>query len=322
MPYKTYNEQITEHIQFLRGHGLDVEDLSIDEGFVRCRELERTVGRGELSYKATSNSLENGLYGLATWCRGSEGERASYQTYGEAPDGEPSFLQTLDSSAASRASEFSNTQHEEAARKAYGFWEHSLIDGESDYLKHKKVGYYGIRFRKTLQYGNVAVVPMYDRHSRIWNYQLLNPDGSKRDAKGARTTGLSFFLRPFLNGHIIGLAESYVTAATSMEISGVPCACCFGCNNLKEVAELFADEYPDSQLVIFADNDRHLESNQGVLKATEAQEALKGRVTVAVPDFGNIGPSKEAGDWNDLLLLKGKAEVEAQIGVSWADRVH
>lgn len=154
---------------------------------------------------------------------------------------------------------------------------------------------------------------MYDVDGWLWNYQLLNPDGSKRDYKGGRIEGLFHSLGSLSDGLHVGVAESYVTAATCMENTGIACICCFGCNNIKHAITALADRYPKLRFTIFADNDRHLDQNQGVLKALESREIYPGRVSLAIPDFGVIEPSKEASDWNDLIRLKGEDVARSQM---------
>ena len=73
--------------------------------------------------------------------------------------------------------------------------------------------------------------------------------------------------------------------------------------------------FSDSPLIIF---DRHLESNGqnvGILKAQEARKINQGMISLFIPDFGNLEPSKEANDWNDLVRLKGKDEARQQISL-------
>lgn len=176
-----------------------------------------------------------------------------------------------------KSSNESYQDYQGAARKAYGFWNHSNLQGKSDYLERKEVVFYGIRFRSIVEFGNVAVVPMFDEYGKLWSYQLLNPDGTKRFAKDARICDLFHSLRPIKNENVIGTAESYVTAATCMENTGITCVCCFGCNNMKGVISVLLSKYKDKRFAIFADNDRHLEKNEGILKAQEARKLDDGR---------------------------------------------
>ncbi|CDZ80202.1 hypothetical protein BN1013_00708 [Candidatus Rubidus massiliensis] len=85
MPYKTYAEQMLSHLEFLHSKGFDVDELHVDDGFVRCHADGDSRGRGELVYKTTTSHLDNGLVGLGTWCRLTGGEQESFQTYGLGP---------------------------------------------------------------------------------------------------------------------------------------------------------------------------------------------------------------------------------------------
>ncbi len=87
----------------------------------------------------------------------------------------------------------------------------------------------------------------------------------------------------------------------------------FGCDNLREVVIGFLTKYPNNKFIISADNDRHLNRNQGLLKALEVQKLNEDRISVALPDFGEIKPSKEASDWNDLVRLIGFEKAAMQL---------
>ena len=98
--------------------------------------------------------------------------------------------------------------------------------------------------------------------------------------KGARTRGLFHALQKPVNGEAIGIAESYVTAATCFELSGVSTVCCFSSGNMLDTALIMRKSYPNSPLVLFADDDRHLGErglpNKGVCMALEAISCVGG----------------------------------------------
>jgi len=310
--YWTYEEQLREHLTFLRDQGLEVSELKVNAGFIRCYQIGETKGRPGLAYKTVTTGLQSGLLGLGTWCRCSDGEQRNFQTYGHGPNGDECIrLATLEHAPMSQDLSI----YEEAARKAYGFWNHSLMIGESDYLKRKGVGSYGIRFRNDAKYGNVAVIPMYDIDGRLWSYQLLNPDGSKHNTTGGRTLGLSHFLQPVVNRKPFGIAESYVTAATCFELTGIPTVCSFGSDNLENISKALGDKYPDSPIIIFADNDQHLTSNKGLDCAGDAASAIGARAVVAAPDFGNRPSSRDESDWNDFVRIYGSESAKSQLSL-------
>lgn len=316
MAYQTYNEQVIEHIKFLHEEGLDVNELEIGtKDFVRCREIGQTSGRGEFAYTTKQNSLRDGRVGFVTICRGRNGRviKSTYGVAAEVNEHAPIILNPPISDQIKGELQ----KHEMAAKKAYGFWMHSNSTGTSDYLDSKKVGYYGIRFRNN-KYGKIAVVPMRDIDGRLWSYQLLNPKTdptvkNKIFATDSRTKDLFHFLKPIVDGQPFGIAESYVTAATCLELTGLSMVCVFSSNNLKACSLILRKRYPNSKIILFADNDRHLAENKGVLKAQAAQAALKENVEIAIPDFVNIASSKDASDWNDLVRLCETVEAKKQL---------
>lgn len=315
MPYKTYKEQIEEHVAFIRSFGLDVDatTLHVNEPGHKRKCVRFQAGEHRYDYQTNLTKFgddkeESGLCGLMTFVRGpgGNGRLRTYGLQGESSSFAPAVAQLI-----------SDTEYEEAAKRAYGFWQHCSPLGESEYLKRKGVGAYGIRFHSSDQFGNVAVVPMYDERGRLWNRQLLNSDGTKRMAKDGRTTGLFHKLSTLTNGKTIGIAEGYVTAATCQELSGIPMVCAFSSENLVFVAKILIDLTPSSLILIFADNDRHLPErnlpNKGLEKADEARTIAPNRITIIAPDFGAISPTKDASDWNDLARLLGRDVAKRQM---------
>jgi putative DNA primase/helicase len=332
MPYKTYDEQILEHVNYLQAKGLIIDEVALiahldpqvndhkANRWQRCRwngqKKEETKHKdGEGSYRSDFTKLKNGLCGIKTSCR-VEGEFSSFNTYGSWPDGEEkSKLGAAKEGFINHDDE--KERHEQAARKAYGFWQHCSPTGHSDYLDRKGIGPHGLRFHASEQFGCVAVVPMIDENGRLWSYQLLNNDGSKRIPKDARTDGLFHVLGKPIDGQLIGIAEGYATAATCAELGDLPVICAFSSENLPIVTALLLKLFSASPILIFADNDQHLVvrgfCNKGIEKALEAQKLDPTRIILAVPDFGNVAPAKEASDWNDLMRIRGRAVAEEQI---------
>ena len=311
MGYMTFGQQIAQHLQFLQKVGLELTNLTIDSPeFVRAR-VKGKQGRGEYAYKTVSRRLDNGMIGLLTWCRSESGKIDTYKTFGYPPiDGDVRDLSSGPShNVHQRVLEEKTDLNLEKIRK---FWEFSSRCGESDYLRRKGVGAYRIRFREN-QYGRVGVVPMRDAHGGLRGYQILNPDGSKAFAKGMKRKGLFHQLTELSDGLPIGVAEGYVTAATCLELAGISMVAAFTSDNLVQVTATLRWLYPSSPVVIFADNDRHLSENKGVISANEAFVRAGGKTVVLTPGFDGYPAARDYTDWNDLLREVGCKKVVEQM---------
>jgi phage/plasmid primase-like uncharacterized protein len=293
MSYMTMDEQIASHYSFLKQENFAIDRLHIDGGFVRCCRINQNGGRGELCYKTQKNQLRNGMVGLATWCRGDGGQVKTHKTYGPSP-----------SEICVSNSKVEATGKSEEIRKAEIFWQMSDEVGEAEYLLRKGVGYYGIRFRCT-NYGKVAVIPLRDINGKLISYQLINPDGTKRFAKDVGIIGLLHMLQHPIDGIAIGLAESYVTAASCFEVTGIPMVTAFSSENLKSAGLELRKRFPHSPLIIFGDDDRHLHENKGRLAAHTTKEKLGGGCKVIIPDFKGYPIAREFTDWNDYIRENG-----------------
>jgi hypothetical protein len=307
MGFMTFEQQQVKHIQFLQEAGLEVASLIIDSPeFIRSRRLGE-IGRGEHAYKTVTRILNNGMMGLMTWCRSKSGEINTYKTYGWpfSAANKGRFFSNTTSQVANQPIAERNIPLDADLEKIRKFWELSSLYGVSDYLTRKGVGSYRIRFREN-QYGKVAVIPIVDIRDKLCGYQLLNSNGSKVFAKGMQLNGAFHLLNKLTNDSPIGIAESYVTAATCLEIVGMPMVTAFSSNNLEHVAIALHERYPKSPLVIFADNDTHLSENKGMISAVKALELAKSGGLVLAPQFHNSFRGQDYSDWNDLVRESGR----------------
>lgn len=311
MGYIYFEQQVALHVRFLRESGLIVDQLIIDASdFVRT-PARGACGRGEYAYKTVSRSLNNGLTGLLTWCRSTKGTITTYKTYGY-PSEATTAAQTTCQNAVLAAGKTVQSTPSMDLDKIHKFWQLSSPTGRSDYLERKRVGAYRIRFRDN-QYGRVAIIPVVDLHDRLCGYQILNADGSKVFAKGIRLQGAFHRLSELMDGVAIGIAESYVTAATCLELIGMPMVTAFTSHNLELLVKLLHDHYPRSLLLLFADNDTHLRENKGVNSALKAVAYLGGSGIVVSPSFPEGQSGREYSDWNDLVRIMGRDKAREQM---------
>jgi putative DNA primase/helicase len=310
MIYMTFEQQVAVHLQFLREAGLVLSTLSIDSpDFIRCHSGE-IVGRGEYAYKTVSRRLNNGMTGLMTWCRGRDGRVSQHKTYGYSfQSNEAETLQALTTLTQSILKE---KEFEQDLRRIRKFWNLSSPTGESNYLQRKGVKAHRIRFRENT-YGKVAVIPMRDVYGQLRGYQILNGNGSKVFAKRIRINGLFHALKDLIDNVPIGIAESYVTAATCFELLPMPIITAFTSENLEKTAEVLRESYPNSPLVIFADNDKHLSQNKGIVSAKRALKKAQGNGIILAPQFRGSLKGRGYSDWNDLVREIGPLGASEQM---------
>jgi len=69
----------------------------------------------------------------------------------------------------------------------------------------------------------------------------------------------------------------------------------------------------DQLIIVFGDNDRHLQENKGKMAATAVKNELGIACRVAIPEFDGYPHEKEFSDWNDLVREKGVRETRAMM---------
>jgi len=316
MEYMNFEQQTIKHLQFLREVGLEVENLKINpQEFVRSRTTEE-LGRGEYAYKTVSRILRNGMIGLLTWCRSASGMVTTYKTYGlpcNSAEMKRFFLSTeFQMSCQPMIEENIYLDVDTDLEKIKKFWNLSFHYGKADYLEKKDVGSYRIRFRDN-QYGKVAIIPIANVYDKLCGYQILNPNGTKIFAKGMQLKGAFHRLTKLDDDSVIGIAESYVTAATCLELVNMPIVTAFTSSNIEHVVVSLQKRYPKSPVVIFADNDMHLTENKGLISAQKALAKSRSGGIVLKPQFQTYSDTGNQSDWNDLVRESGRTRTLEQL---------
>jgi putative DNA primase/helicase len=180
------------------------------------------------------------------------------------------------------------------------------VEARHPYLAAKNIKPHGTR-----QLGSSLMVPVRDIQGTLHGLQFIMPDGTKRFKSGTAVTGCYHAIgKP--NGKIL-IAEGYATGATLHEIAGHAVACAFSAGNLKPVAKALLQKYPDTVLVVCADDDHLTDGNPGLTRAAEAARSVNG--LLAIPRFPATRRDGDT-DFNDLALLAGKEAVEDCIEAS------
>jgi len=182
--------------------------------------------------------------------------------------------------------------HVEGAKQAQRHWAQATpADANHPYLLSKHVQTHGLRQRSEL-----LLVPLYDIEGQLWNIQCIAPDGNKRFRAG-RASGLFSPIGNFSQPIEIIICEGWATGATLHEETGLPVLCAMNAGNLVPVAKGVRTKWPNTALIIAADNDRTTSGNPGLTKAKEAARLTVARL--AIPEFPEGVPGT---DFNDLML--------------------
>lgn len=263
--------------------GLSTFDTVIPDGLLhRFRVQGDKAGSSNGWYVLYGGEIPAGSFGCwkrgisQTWCAKSE----SVMTTAERQE----FSWRMQD--ARKAREIENmTRKKEAVKKATIIWKAAPIASDNHpYLIKKSVRSYGLRL-----YKNALAVPLRDVEGTLHSLQFINSNGSKRFLSGGRIAGCYYPIGKLSD--TLCICEGYATAASIYEATGYAVAVAFNCGNLLAVSQVLRRKYPDTELVLCADNDTQTDGNPGLTKAREAAAAVG--ALLAVPPCH--------GDFNDLL---------------------
>jgi len=246
-------------------------------------------------------------------------------------------------------------RHDEVAEMAQKLWGRARVNSKHPYLEKKE-----IPTSNTRCLGETLFVPMKDETGKVWNLQSILPDGSKYNSfknlkgewvAGGRKQGLYHSVaqrKPDLSN--IAICEGFATGGSIAVCSGYPVIVAFDTGNLKDVAEKIKAKYPDSNIIIAADNDQWTIKaprpkklldikakdipgddecwdrwrkkgylcNPGREKGQEAADAIG--ATMVYPDIPSDLPHK-ATDFNDMHVTMGIEAVWSAFDVTRIEEV-
>lgn len=188
-------------------------------------------------------------------------------------------------------------ERKKAAEKAARLWSQAQprVSAAHPYLKAKGVRAYGIR-----QLREQLLIPLRDTSGALHGLQFIQADGRKVFGTGTAKAGRYHGIGKPDAAAVLGICEGYATGASVHELTRWPVAVAFDAGNLRPVAEALRAKFPDTRLVILADNDHTTTGNPGLTKAREAAKAVGAAVVAPVFDEG-----ESASDWNDYAGVRG-----------------
>lgn len=198
--------------------------------------------------------------------------------------------------------------HKTAQQKAAKLWKSArTVDSKHPYLIAKQVKSIGIK-----QLGSVLVAPLRDVEDVLHSLQFIMPDASKRFLAGGQKKA-RFATLGESHQTICIICEGWATGSSIFEATGYTVAVAFDASNLLPVAQALRKKYPESKIVICADDDYQTNGNPGITAAHKAAQAVDG--LLVIPAFGK-NRSEESTDFNDLYQQLGANAVKRQISDS------
>jgi putative DNA primase/helicase len=279
-----------------------------------CAPTHEALVPGKMIRFATSDRKGD----LSGWCKLFEDECGVFGCWRQgisdnwqsrkdrSPEEQAVFLERVKQAKAEAAS-IEAELRAKCREKSAKLWEKGRdVEARHHYLATKNIKPHAIR-----QLGRSLMVPVRDINGVLHGLQFIMPDGAKRFKSGTAVTGCYHAIgKP--NGKIL-IAEGFATGATLHEITGHAVACAFSAGNLKPVSEALRRKYPDTLLVLCADDDHLTEGNPGLTKATEAAQSISG--LLATPRFPATRKDGDT-DYNDLARMAEPEAVAACIEVA------
>ena len=126
------------------------------------------------------------------------------------------------------------------------------------------------------------LVPLFDGES-LWSVQIIFPSGTKSFFRHGRKSGCFHIISG--DSDVVCVAEGYATAASIRMATGYTCVVAIDAGNLVNVVPVIRKMFPDSALLICADDDSATEENAGIKYANKAANGCG--AAVVVPVFSN-----------------------------------
>lgn len=214
------------------------------------------------------------------------------------------------------------------------------LTGSSPYFGRKCVDQSDIRFEIRRSYDDegklteetVALIPLRDINGNVRALEEIyptkrkfHPDAEPRDKNTlGKYAGCFFTFGKIEDGKRIQLSEGYATAASIFASNNQTSLMVITRTNILNVAKAIHQKYPNSEIIICGDDDIETKGNQGRTDAIAAANQLNAAIwenrpkcRVVFPEFPEGKEYDENGkaytDFNDLMLICGKDEVQSQI---------
>lgn len=226
----------------------------------------------------SGNALVVGSYG---WFQGSESFK--FKVEFNRPDGGLSkadydILRRRAADAKRKIADESKALHERCSKNSIDIFNACGTYGNSDYLTAKKIPLIGGRLSR----GNV-VLPVQDFDGNFFGLQFIDRGGNKKFLTGTQKTGHFCIVGELSsNPEKLGIGEGWASCVSCHQALGIPVLVAFDLGNLKPVAMVSRQRFPETKIIIFGDDDKFDKAgnvrpeNPGRIGALSAAKACNG----------------------------------------------
>ncbi|MDU7866195.1 MAG: AAA family ATPase, partial [Pantoea sp.] len=164
-----------------------------------------------------------------------------------------------------------------------------------------------LSIQKALTIGGVSfdddsmILPIHDIDGTLVSAQLINAAGEKRYLPGTRQNGGFIKVGDSSNTANIIIAEGYATALTVNLATGHLTLAAMSANHLLNIAVTARHKYPNSNIIMAAENDSIEANNVGLVQAEKAAVTVNGWVS--------FPPDQNVSDWDDYRQIHDEAAV-------------
>ncbi len=212
-------------------------------------------------------------------------------------------------------------RQEEASQEANEIWKHALrvpTEQHLAYLQAKNIEPYNIRFGDNPNRFPSVILPLWNIEGKISTLQFISTDANGKTYNtflaGGEKKGCFFVIGDLRNAASFLVTEGYATGASLYKADGRPIVVAFGAGNLDSVIGKLRIKYPNREIIIAGDDDKHHLKNPGRTHAIAAAKAHGCKVVFPTFQEGLLlSNSEPPKDFNDLANLCGLEEVRKQL---------
>lgn len=310
------NDYLIDFKTELENAGLIINGFPIMDGkFHRVQVHTDRIHKKSGSYKGYLDEYPAGFFeNFKTGVRGTWKAKKE-KKINMSPDEFKKFIQTMQSKKAQDEKTIKELQYKTALKL-----QEEYNNAKWSYNFHpyfKKKGLSKNYYTKQDDKGNI-LIKLQDTQGFHWATQRIFNDGTKTFkvflTSEEKKNKIKYQSRKKGNFGLIGaialygdefiICEGFATGATLYEATNKIIIVAIDSSNIIHVTKNIKNKFPNSKIIIAADNDANNKKNVGIEKAQEAKDMFDD-IKITYPIFSIEEAKKGYSDFNDLYMLRG-----------------